>query len=144
MGAVLLPMLAETQAEMATPLPPSRAARTVETLAAWSDNARERGGAILVEDPALGDEIEAVHAASYRLDLDAVYRFVDLRAATPMLTTDARPLLYWRGTLGALQAGEITAPCDRLWFVGPEITDAFFHAWRAAGCVGAPDSVVLP
>lgn len=143
-GGVMLLMVDGARSEMATPLPPSRAARTAEALAAWSDDARERGGAMLVEDPALGDEIESVHAAGYRLSLDETYRFVDLRQARPTLSIDPRPPLYWRGVLGALQAGAISEPCDRLWFVGPEITDAFLQAWRAAGCVGAPDSVVLP
>jgi hypothetical protein len=143
-GAVLIPMIVSAQAEMTTPLSPTRDARTAAAIATWHDVAFERGGAILVEDPALGDDIERVHAATYRLDLDPLYRFVDLREAEPLLTTDLRPALHWRGALDALQDGAIADPCGRLWFVGPEITTEFFAAWREAGCLGAPDSVILP
>lgn len=145
LGSVLLiPVVANARSEMTTPLAPSRDSLTAAAIANWHDVASERGSAVLVEDPALGDDIERVHAATYRLDLDPLYRFVDLQAGEVFLTTDRRPALYWRGALGALQSGEIVAPCDRLWFVGPEIADEFFAAWRAAGCRGAPDSVILP
>jgi 4-amino-4-deoxy-L-arabinose transferase-like glycosyltransferase len=143
-GSLLLPIAVRAHGEMATPLSPSRASRTAATIAEWQHEAQERGGAVLVEDPALGDEIERVHAANYRLDLDGVFRFVDLQDSEPALIAAARPLLYWHGALRALQAGAIERPCERLWFVGPEITREFFAAWRAAGCVGAPDSVILP
>ena len=42
------------------------------------------------------------------------------------------------------RAGEIPHPCQRLWFVAPEIAGEFFTAWHASGCRGAPDSVILP
>ena len=131
---------------METPLSPTRESLTAAALADWHEEARERGGAVLVEDPALGDDIERVHAATYRLDLDGVYRFVDIQQVgeTPENATDARPVLLWRGALGALQAGEIPQPCQRLWFVAPEIVGEFFTAWHASGCRGAPDSVILP
>jgi hypothetical protein len=58
--------------------------------------------------------------------------------------TDSRPMLLWHGVLGALQAGEISQPCQRLWFLAPEIVDEFFTAWHSSGCRGAPDSVILP
>jgi hypothetical protein len=101
---------------------------------------------VLVEDPALGDDIERVHAATYRLGLDDVYRFVDLQRIgdSSERATDARPALFWRGALAALQAAEIPYPCQRLWFVAPEIAGEFFAAWHEVGCAGAPDSVVLP
>ena len=101
---------------------------------------------MLVEDPALGDDIERVHAATYRLDLAGHYRFVDIQriGATSESATDARPPLFWRGALEALQAAEIPHPCQRLWFVAPEIVGKFSTAWRASGCRGAPDSVILP
>jgi 4-amino-4-deoxy-L-arabinose transferase-like glycosyltransferase len=143
-GAVLLPAIATTRADLGTPAPPTREALTATTLAAWSSEVAERGGAVLVEDPALGDEIERVHAATYRLGLDRQYRFVDLQQRGAVGNADGRPAIYWRGALPALSAGEISAPCERLWFVSPEIAVAFLDAWRDAGCRGAPDSVVLP
>jgi hypothetical protein len=141
---LLMAVVATTQAEMTTPIAPTRAARTAATLAAWQHAAREREGAILVEDPALGDEIECVHAAAYRLELDGAYRFIDLQEDVPALFADDRPFLYWHGALDALREGAIPQPCQSLWFVGPEIARDFFAAWRAAGCMGAPDSVILP
>jgi hypothetical protein len=113
-------------------------------MAGWLDDARERGGAVLVEEPALGDEIERVRAATYRLELDRLYRFVDLQTSSPGMRDDPRPDLLWRGALGALQAIEIAQPCQRLWFVTPEVSDEFFAAWRTITCKSAPDSVILP
>jgi hypothetical protein len=43
-----------------------------------------------------------------------------------------------------LQAAEIPHPCQRLWFVAPEIAGEFFATWDAVGCSGTPDSVILP
>ena len=149
-GMLLVPAAVSARFDMETPLSPTREALTAATLADWQEDAGERGGAVLVEDPALGDEIERVHAATYRLDLDAIYRFVDLRQSSVLLklgretTADARPALLWRGALGALQSGEIARPCARLWFVAPEIAGEFFSAWQTSGCAGAPDSVILP
>ncbi len=145
-GALLIPVIASARADMMMPLSPSRESHTAAVIADWHEVAIERGGAVLVEDPALGDDIERVHAASYQLDLDSLYRFVDLQVPEwqPLLTTDLRPALFWRGALGALQDGTITAPCEQLWLVGPEIASEFFAAWREAGCLGAPDSVILP
>ena len=145
-GALLVPAAVAARIDMETPLSPTRESLTAATLADWHEDARERGGAVLVEDPALGDDIERVHAATYRLDLDGMYRFVDIQRAgeTPETPTDPRPALLWRGALGALQAGEIPQPCQRLWFVAPEIAGEFFAAWRTAGCAGAPESVILP
>lgn len=142
-GALLIPVFAGARAEMSTPIAQTREALTAATIAGWVETARERGDAILVEDPALGDDIERVHAATYRLDLERSFRFVDLKAG-PSAVADGRPALVWRGALGALQAGEIAAPCDRLWFVGPEVAGDFFAAWRATGCPGVPDTVILP
>jgi hypothetical protein len=142
-GLVLLPAAAQARADLETPLAPTREAQTAAMMANWHPAASERGGAVLVENPALGDEIEGVHAATYRLDLDRLYRLVDLQNGDSD-ATDPRPPLYWRGALGALAAGEIAEPCHRLWFVASEITAAFLAAWRGADCVGAPDSVALP
>jgi 4-amino-4-deoxy-L-arabinose transferase-like glycosyltransferase len=143
-AAVLVPAAIAAHVDLGTPFAPSREARTAALLAAWQSDVAERGGAFLVEDPALGDDIERVHAATYRLDLERHYRLVDLTRREPPRASDPRPALYWRGALGALEAGEISRPCQRLWFVTPEITAAFFAAWQGAGCGGAPDSVVLP
>jgi hypothetical protein len=143
---LLVPAAVAARADMETPLAPTRESLTAAVLADWHEDARERGGAVLVEDPALGDDIERVHAATYRLDLDGMYRFVDIRRVgeTPENATDARPVLLWRGALEALQTGEISQPCQQLWFVTPEIAGEFFAAWHASGCRGAPDSVILP
>jgi hypothetical protein len=131
-------------AEMETPLGPTREALTAQAIGAGRNEASAHGGAVLVEDPALGDEIEGVHAATYRLDLDAAYRFVDLRQQETTQPADTRPPLYWRGALQALKAGKLTQLCQRFWFVSPGIADDFLAAWHAAGCSGTPDSVVLP
>jgi hypothetical protein len=145
-GALLVPAAVAARADMETPLSPTREALTTAALADWHEDAKERGGAVLVEDPALGDDIERVHAATYRLDLDSAYRFLDIQRVgeIPENSTEARPVLLWRGALGAFQTGGIPQPCQRLWFVAPEIVDEFFTAWRASGCSGAPDSVILP
>jgi 4-amino-4-deoxy-L-arabinose transferase-like glycosyltransferase len=145
-GALLVPATITARADMETPLSPTRESLTAAALVNWHEDASERGGAVLVEDPALGDDIEGVHAATYRLDLDDMYRFVDIQrlGEIPENATDPRPMLLWRGALGALQAGEIPHPCQRLWFVAPEIVGEFFTAWHASGCRGAPDSVILP
>jgi hypothetical protein len=145
-GVLLVPAAVTARVDMETPLSPTRESFTAATLADRVQDVRERGGAVLVEDPALGDEIERVHAATYRLDLDGFYRFVDVQriGETSESATAARPVLFWRGALEALQAAEIPHPCQRLWFVAPEIAGEFFAAWHAVGCSGAPDSVILP
>jgi 4-amino-4-deoxy-L-arabinose transferase-like glycosyltransferase len=145
-GALLVPAAVSGRVDMETPLAPTRESLTATTLADRYQDVRERGGAVLVEDPALGDDIERVHAATYRLDLDSYYRFVDIQRIDERSerASDARPALFWRGALDALQADEIPHPCQRLWFVAPEIGGEFFAAWHASGCRGAPDSVVLP
>ena len=147
-GTLLVPAAAGARFDMETPLSPTRESLTAATLAGWQEDASERGGAVLVEDPALGDDIERVHAATYRLDLNGIYRFVDVQHAgrmfDPEAARDPRPALLWRGALKALQAGKIVDPCERLWFVAPEIADEFFAAWHEAGCAGAPDSIILP
>ncbi|MDQ2653852.1 MAG: glycosyltransferase family 39 protein [Chloroflexota bacterium] len=142
-AGVVLPATWQAHAEMAVALTPTREEQTVQRLAAWVDPVTERGGAVLVEDPALGDEIERVHAATYQLGLDRQYQLVDLTAGEEV-SPDGRAQLYWRGALGALRAGEIAAPCDRLWFVTPEVSEAFLDAWRGAGCAGMPDLAMLP
>jgi hypothetical protein len=144
--ALLLPLAVSARIDMLTPLAPSHEALTAATMANWQADAQERGGAVFVEDPGLGDDIERVHAATYRLDLDPLYRFVDLKTQTSSQPrpADPRPPLLWRGALPALQAGEIAQPCARLWFVAPEIAHEFFAAWRTSGCPGVPDSVILP
>jgi 4-amino-4-deoxy-L-arabinose transferase-like glycosyltransferase len=145
-SALLVPAAVAARSDMETPLTPSRESLTAAALADWHEEAMERGGAVLIEDPALGDDIERVHAATYRLDLDDVYRFVELQQAGAMRekATDVRPSLLWRGALGALQAREIPQPCQRLWFVAPETAGKFFTAWQSSGCRGAPYSVILP
>jgi 4-amino-4-deoxy-L-arabinose transferase-like glycosyltransferase len=145
-SALLVPAAVGARVDMETPLSPTRESLTAATMADRYQDARERDGAVLVEDPALGDDIERVHAATYRLDLDGVYRFVDIQriGETAERASDARPALFWRGALEALQAGEIPHPCQRLWFVAPEIAGEFFAAWYAFGCRGAPDSFILP
>jgi hypothetical protein len=145
-GAILVPAAVAARVDMETPLSPTRESLTAAALADWQEEATEREGAVLVEDPALGDDIERVHAATYRLDLDGMYRFVDIRQLGEKSddATDARPVLLWRGALGALQMSEIPHPCQRLWFVAPEIAGKFFTAWNSSGCSGTPDSVILP
>ena len=140
---VLLPAAIQSRAEMAVEVAPTREEQTIRQLAAWRDPVIERGGAVLVEDPALGDEIERVHAATYALGLDTQYQFVDLTSGTEP-PADGRALLLWRGALAALRAGTIDAPCGRLWFVTPEVSAAFLDAWRESGCSGVPDLVLLP
>ena len=142
-AAVLLPTSWLAQAELAEAVGPTREERTIQQLVAWTDPVIERGGAVLVEDPALGDEIERVHAATYQLGLDRLYQFVDLKAEDAVLS-DGRAQLFWRGALEALRAGDIPGPCDRMWFATPEVSQAFLGAWRDAGCSGTPDLVLLP
>jgi 4-amino-4-deoxy-L-arabinose transferase-like glycosyltransferase len=145
-AALLVPAAVAAREDMETPLSQTRESLTAAALADWHENVTERGGAVLVEDPALGDDIERVHAATYRLDLDGLYRFVDIRrlGETPESAADTRPALLWRGALEAFQAGEIPHPCQRFWFVAPETASEFFTAWHASGCKGSPDSVILP
>jgi hypothetical protein len=145
-GALVIPAAVAARVDMETPLSPTRESLTAAALASWYEDASERGGAVLVEDPALGDDIERVHAATYRLELDGAYRFVDIQRTgeTSERVADDRPPLFWHGALAAMQAAEIPHPCQRLWFVAPEIAAEFFTTWHASGCRGAPDSVILP
>lgn len=140
---ILLPAAWQARAEMTVALSPTREERTVQQLAAWVDPVQERDGAILVEDPALGDEIERVHAATYQLGLNTRYQFVDLTAGAHA-PPDGRAQMFWRGALAALRSGKIDTPCDRLWFVTPEVSYALLDAWRGVGCTGMPDLVMLP
>jgi hypothetical protein len=142
-AGVVLPASWQARAEMAVEVAPTREEQAVRHLAAWVDPVIERGGAVLVEDPALGDEIERVHAATFQLGLDRHYQFVDISAGVEP-PADGRAQLFWRGALGALRKGSIAAPCDRLWFVTPEASPDFLDAWRDAGCSGVPDLVMLP
>lgn len=143
-SGLLLTMMASSRAELALPMTITREARTVANLTAWADQLRERGGGVLIEDPGLGDEIEQVHAATYRLALSGTIGFADLTAGDGRREPDGLPVLYWRDALGALASGEIANPCHRLWFVTPESIDEFFTIWASTGCVGPPDSVLLP
>ena len=140
---VMLPASWLGRAELTVALTPTREEQTIRQLAAWADPVTERGGAVLVEDPALGDEIERVHAATYQLGLDRQYQFIDLTADDDV-PADGRAQVFWRGALAALRSGAIAAPCDRLWFATPEVSEAFLGAWRDAGCSGVPDLVRLP
>jgi hypothetical protein len=143
-AGLLLAVLASARAELSLPMGVTREARTAASLADWADQIRERGGAVLVEDPGLGDEIEQVHAATYRLELSDTMRFVDLTADEGAQEPGGSPIIYWRNAVGALAAGAIADPCDRLWFVAPETVDAFFTIWKSSGCIGPPDTVILP
>jgi hypothetical protein len=40
--------------------------------------------------------------------------------------------------------GKLPQPCQRHWFVAPQIAEKFLATWRAANCAGTPDSVILP
>ena len=142
-AAVLIPAVWQARAEMSVSVPPTREEQTVQQISGWRDPIIERGGAVLVEDSGLGDEIERVHAATYQLGLDAQFQFVDLTSANPPLA-DGRAQIFWRGALGALRAGTLEEPCDRLWLVTPEVSEAFLDAWRQRGCAGSPDLVMLP
>ena len=143
-SGLLVAMMASARAELNMPVATTREARTAATLAVWAEQMRERGGAVLVEDPGLGDEIEQVHAATYRIELSDTMRFVDLTANTRPQEPGSAPVIYWRNALGALAAGAIPGPCDRLWFVAPETVETFFSIWKSSGCIGPPDTVILP
>jgi hypothetical protein len=142
-AGVLFPASWLAGGELAVALTPTREEQTVQQLADWVDPVIERRGAVLVEDPSLGDEIERVHAATYQLALNRHYQFVDL-TADDEVPADGRAQIFWRGALAALRTGAIAAPCDRLWFATPEVSEAFLGAWRDAGCSGVPDLVRLP
>ncbi|MFN8592338.1 MAG: glycosyltransferase family 39 protein [Thermomicrobiales bacterium] len=139
---VLLPTVAVARNDLAASVPPSPETMTAAALAAWYPEVERRGGAVLVEAPK-GDEIERVHVAAYQLELDPHYRFIDLQRREAV-ETGGRPPLYWHDALGALAAGMLSGACERLWFVAPDVNDAFLAAWRRAGCAGAPASVTLP
>lgn len=143
-AGLALAVMASARAELATSMGMTREARTAATLAGWADQIQERGGAVLIEDPGLGDEIEQVHAATYRLELADTMKFVDLTSRAGVAEEGSPPVLYWRNGLGALAAGAIADPCDRLWFVAPETVEAFFTIWKSSGCAGPPDTVILP
>jgi hypothetical protein len=141
--SVLVPALLSAHSDLQTLPTPTRESHIAAVMAAWQGSAVERGGAVLVEDPSLGDEIEAVRAVTYRLELDPLYQFVDLQR-DEVDDLDSRPPLFWRGALGALATGQFHLPCGQLWFVTPEVAGRFLDAWRSAGCTGSPDIVVLP
>jgi 4-amino-4-deoxy-L-arabinose transferase-like glycosyltransferase len=132
-----------TWAEFAVPIPVNRETRTAESIAGAAPLAAARGGAALVDNPALGAEIEQVHAAAYRLRLDGVYRFVRLADAPDSASDDPRPPLAYGGVLNALRDGKMPDPCGPLYLVVPEVEPALRAALASAGCA-APPIRVLP
>ncbi|HEU0114309.1 MAG TPA: glycosyltransferase family 39 protein, partial [Thermomicrobiales bacterium] len=142
-GALVWLALA-TRAEFTVAIPVNRETRTAAAIRAAALLAVIRGGAALVDDPALGAEIEQVHAAAYRLELDAVYRFVRLADAAPPSSGDPRPTLLYGGVLPALRAGTMPEPCAPLYLVVPEVEPALRAALKTAGCAQPPPVYVLP
>jgi len=63
-GALLVPAAVTARVDMETPLSPAEESITAAALADRYQDVRGQGGAVLVEDPALGDDIERVHAAT--------------------------------------------------------------------------------
>ncbi|HEU5432714.1 MAG TPA: glycosyltransferase family 39 protein, partial [Thermomicrobiales bacterium] len=142
-GALVWLALA-TRAEFAVPIPVNRETRTAAALRAAAPLAAERGEAALVDDPALGAEIEQVHAAVYRLQLDGVYRFVGLAAAADPAPGDSRPPLLYGGVLTAVRDGTMRDPCAPLYLVVPEVEPALRAALDSVGCAKPPPIQVLP
>ena len=142
-AALLIAVAWSTWVDYRTPPPPSREERTAAALAEQVAEAGRRGGAALVADPALGPEIEAIHAAVYRLALDDRYRFVDLSrddaAAVP--PDDERPPLYVVGLLDRLRAGDLPNLCRNLYLVAPEAEEKFL---AVLGPERTPDGCTAP
>jgi dolichyl-phosphate-mannose-protein mannosyltransferase len=132
-----------TRAEFAVSVPVTRETRMGEAMAA-APLAAERGRAALVEDPTLGAEIEQVHVAAYRLQLDGVYRFVRLADAGDPAFDDPRPPLLYGGVLAALRDGKMPDPCAPLYLVVPEVEPAVRAALKSAACATPPPIRVLP
>lgn len=145
--ALLAIVAAATRAEEAVPIPSGREAQTVAALRDLAPLAAEHGGMALVEDPALGAEIERVRAANYRLALDRLYRFGDLDDPRPTRADD-RPALRYGGVLGRLESGTMPDPCRPLYAVAPEIETAFLAALgpdgAPAGCAAPVAYLLLP
>ena len=117
------------------PPPRAREERWAAVLEAGAEAARARGGAALVADPALGPQIEAIHAAAYRLALDGEYRFVDLNVdpAAARSSDDGRPPLYVGGLLDRLDDARLPNVCGNLYFVAPEAEEAFVDVLGPTG-----------
>ncbi|MGI9253614.1 MAG: glycosyltransferase family 39 protein [Thermomicrobiales bacterium] len=102
-------------------------------------------GVNLVVDPRLGPEIERVHAASYRLQLDQVYRFEDMNGPDALVRGPGRPALRYGEVLQALENGDfIGGACDAVYAVQPEVRERLIAALKPYECSAPPQVIELP
>jgi len=123
----------------------TRQAKEAAALGALAPQA-DHGGVVLLVDPNLGSEIEQVHAASYRLQLDDAYRFLDLQLPRDDRPDgDGLPALRFHGALGLLEDGwQPRRACGIVYALQPEVLDAAEAALTALGCAEGPAVEVLP
>lgn len=117
--------------------PPTGEALLATTVAARLPTA-PRVGLALVEDPRLGLGVEAVRAATLRLELDDRVRVVDLALTPdppPGAAGDDRPPLYAAGVLGRLRAADLPDRCRLRYLVAPAAADAFVSALGPDGAL---------
>ena len=143
------------------PPSPTRENRVVALLRHLRGELRPGSGAgvALVDDDKAYVEGEVIYAGAYRLELDRVYRFVNLTEAqsTPASAQaeahrradpgDNRPPLYFGGVLTRLQTpGSMPDLCGSIYLVTPAVEQAFIGAaGRIQQACGRPVRyIVLP
>ena len=144
--ALLVVVVLGSRAEFAVPSPANRQTATTSAIAKARAALPATGLLAVVDDPALGAEIEQVHIADARLLLDRAYRFVDLGQSGGTLPPPDphRPTLLSGDILGRLRDGTLPLPCDLRYLVAPEVADAFRQALAGARCGEPPMVGVLP
>ena len=145
-AALLAVVVLGSRAEFSAPYPVNRQAATTSAIAKARAALPATGLLAVVDDPALGAEIEQVHIADARLLLDRAYRFVDLGQSGGTLPPPdpQRPTLLYGDILDRLRDGTLPHPCDPRYLVAPEVADAFRQALSAARCAKPPMVGVLP
>ena len=145
-AALLAVVVLGSRAEFAVPSPANRQTATTSAIAKARAALPATGLLAVVDDPALGAEIEQVHIADARLLLDRAYSFVDLGQSGGTLPPPdpQRPTLLYGDILDRLRDGTLPHPCDPRYLVAPEVADAFRQALSAARCAKPPMVGVLP
>jgi len=131
--------------------PLTHEAEAVPVLKQAAPEIASRGAAaVLVAADDSETRLEAINSTEYRLQLDKVYRFVDLSSGSVPVQAphrDPRPLLYTGGLLDHIGTpASIPGFCSNTYFVEPSLEERFrraFESWHRV-CDHAPEYVFLP
>jgi 4-amino-4-deoxy-L-arabinose transferase-like glycosyltransferase len=135
-----------------SPNPPvGRERLTVLALQSDVQEAKESGGVAFVQNRTLANPFEVVNTLPYKLDLDTLYRFVNLAQSGGHVfqpaPQDPRPPIYLGGVMARLDKPE-TMPnyCHNLYYVDPDVELQFLDAMkqRASLCTNELKYRLLP